>query len=48
MDKSLNIIGGGMAGWKAAWQAANMGIDVTLFEMRPRVKTFAHQTEKLG
>ena len=48
MDKSLHIIGGGMAGCEAAWQAANMGIDVTLFEMRPKVKTFAHQTEKLG
>ena len=48
MNKSLNIIGGGMAGCEAAWQAANMGIDVTLFEMRPKVKTFAHQTEKLG
>ena len=48
MDKTLNIIGGGMAGCEAAWQAANMGIDVTLFEMRPKVKTFAHQTEKLG
>ena len=48
MDKSLNIIGGGMAGCEAAWQAANMGIDVTLYEMRPKVKTFAHQTEKLG
>ena len=45
---SVNIIGGGMAGCEAAWQAANMGIDVTLFEMRPKVKTFAHQTEKLG
>ena len=48
MDKSLNIIGGGMAGCEAAWQAANMGVDVTLYEMRPKVKTFAHQTEKLG
>jgi len=48
MDNSLHIIGGGMAGCEAAWQAANMGIDVTLFEMRPKVKTFAHQTEKLG
>ena len=45
---SLNIIGGGMAGCEAAWQAANMGVKVNLFEMRPRVKTFAHQTEKLG
>ena len=37
-----------MAGCEAAWQAANMGIPVTLYEMRPKVKTFAHQTEKLG
>jgi|TARA_X000001036_G_scaffold105479_1_gene98587 methylenetetrahydrofolate--tRNA-(uracil-5-)-methyltransferase len=48
MDMSLNIIGGGMAGCEAAWQAANMGVKVNLFEMRPKVKTFAHQTEKLG
>ena len=48
MDKSLKIIGGGMAGCEAAWQAANMGVQVTLYEMRPKVKTFAHQTEKLG
>lgn len=48
MDNSLKIIGGGMAGCEAAWQAANMGIQVTLYEMRPKVKTFAHQTEKLG
>ena len=45
---SLNIIGGGMAGCEAAWQAANMGVKVNLFDMRPKVKTFAHQTEKLG
>ena len=45
---SVNIIGGGMAGCEAAWQAANMGVIVNLFEMRPKVKTFAHQTEKLG
>ena len=45
---SLNIIGGGMAGCEAAWQAANMGVQVNLYEMRPKVKTFAHQTEKLG
>ena len=48
MNKTLNIIGGGMAGCEAAWQAANMGVDVILYEMRPKVKTFAHQTDKLG
>ncbi len=33
-----------MAGSEAAWQAANMGVPVTLYEMRPAVETFAHRT----
>ena len=41
---TLHIIGGGMAGTEAAWAAANAGIPVTLHEMRPQVKTFAHRT----
>ena len=48
MDKTLHIIGGGMAGAEAAWQAANMGVDVVIHEMRPKVKTFAHQTGNLA
>lgn len=48
MSHILNIIGGGMAGSEAAWQAANAGIKVTIHEMRPKVKTFAHRTEFLG
>jgi len=48
MDKKLHIIGGGMAGSEAAWQAAELGIEVTLHEMRPKVGTFAHQTGLLG
>ena len=40
----INIIGGGLAGSEAAWQAAEMGVDVSLHEMRPHVKTFAHHT----
>ena len=40
----LHIIGGGMAGSEAAWQAAEMGVPVVLHEMRPQVKTFAHRT----
>jgi methylenetetrahydrofolate--tRNA-(uracil-5-)-methyltransferase len=48
MDKVLNIVGGGMAGSEAAWQAANMGIDVVIHEMRPKVGTFAHQTHNLA
>ncbi len=48
MDKTLHIIGGGMAGSEAAWQAANMGIKVVIHEMRPKVETFAHRTGYLG
>ncbi|OCX67063.1 methylenetetrahydrofolate--tRNA-(uracil(54)-C(5))-methyltransferase (FADH(2)-oxidizing) TrmFO [Thioclava sp. SK-1] len=44
MTHTLNIIGGGMAGSEAAWQAANAGIRVILHEMRPSVETFAHRT----
>ena len=37
-----------MAGAEAAWQAARMGIDVVIHEMRPKVKTFAHRTGMLA
>ncbi len=37
-----------MAGSEAAWQAAELGVDVVLHEMRPGVGTFAHQTGLLG
>jgi len=48
MTKTLHIVGGGMAGSEAAWQAANMGVCVVIHEMRPDVGTFAHQTGLLG
>ncbi|MFZ5963748.1 methylenetetrahydrofolate--tRNA-(uracil(54)-C(5))-methyltransferase (FADH(2)-oxidizing) TrmFO [Thalassococcus sp. BH17M4-6] len=48
MTEELHIVGGGMAGSEAAWQAANMGARVVIHEMRPKVKTFAHRTENLG
>ena len=48
MDNTLHIVGGGMAGSEAAWQAANMGVKVVIHEMRPETGTFAHQTSKLG
>ena len=48
MDKTLHIIGGGMAGSEAAWQAANMGLQVVIHEMRPKVATFAHRTGHLA
>ena len=44
MQQVLNIVGAGMAGSEAAWQAAEMGVDVVLYEMRPKVGTFAHKT----
>ncbi|MBN2741588.1 MAG: FAD-dependent oxidoreductase, partial [Rhodobacteraceae bacterium] len=44
MTQELHIVGGGMAGSEAAWQAANAGVHVVLHEMRPKVETFAHQT----
>ncbi|MGD9918679.1 MAG: methylenetetrahydrofolate--tRNA-(uracil(54)-C(5))-methyltransferase (FADH(2)-oxidizing) TrmFO [Paenirhodobacter sp.] len=42
--ETLHIIGGGMAGSEAAWQAAEAGVPVVLHEMRPKVATFAHRT----
>ena len=47
-DKKLHIIGGGMAGSEAAWQAAEMGVSVILHEMRPVRKTDVHQTDHLA
>lgn len=41
----LLIVGAGLAGSEAAWQAANRGIKVCIAEMRPKVKTDAHLTE---
>lgn len=45
---TLKIIGGGLAGSEAAWQAAERGIQVELVEMRPDVSTGAHITGNLG
>lgn len=44
-NKKIHIIGAGLAGSEAAWQAANMGVPVVLHEMRPTVKTAAHKTD---
>ncbi|MEO0412048.1 MAG: methylenetetrahydrofolate--tRNA-(uracil(54)-C(5))-methyltransferase (FADH(2)-oxidizing) TrmFO [Pseudomonadota bacterium] len=44
----INIVGGGLAGCEAAWQAAQRGVDVTLYEMRPKEQTAAHQTDGLA
>src|SRR4030095_2662746 len=42
------VVGGGLAGVEAAWQAARLGVRVTLYEMRPVRQTPAHRTDKLA
>ena len=42
------IAGGGLAGTEAAWQLAERGVDVVLYEMRPVRTTDAHQTDRLA
>lgn len=46
--KELIVIGGGLSGAEAAYQAAKRGVDVLLYEMRPRQFTEAHKTDLLG
>ena len=48
MDKNLVVIGGGLAGTEAAWQAAETGVQVRLYEMRPEKTTPAHETDRLA
>src|SRR5574341_741226 len=48
MEKTLTIIGGGLAGSEAAWQAAQAGVYVKLYEMRPKTSTGAHLTGNLA
>ena len=44
----ITIIGGGLAGCEAAWQAASLGVPVTLHEMRPVRPTAVHKTDRLA
>jgi methylenetetrahydrofolate--tRNA-(uracil-5-)-methyltransferase len=46
--KEINVIGGGLAGVEAAWQAAQTGAKVKLYEMRPVQNTPAHRTDQLA
>src|SRR5207245_10596418 len=48
MREDIVIIGGGLAGSEAAWQAANRDAKVTLYEMRPKEQTAAHKTGYLA
>ena len=45
---SIRIIGGGLAGCEAAWQAARRGVRVVLHEMRPSRATAVHKTDRLA
>jgi methylenetetrahydrofolate--tRNA-(uracil-5-)-methyltransferase len=47
-EREVQVIGGGLAGSEAAWQAARMGVRVVLHEMRPDHATAAHQTGTLA
>ncbi len=44
----LTVLGGGLAGCEAAWQAAERGVTVALYEMRPARPTAAHKTDQLA
>jgi methylenetetrahydrofolate--tRNA-(uracil-5-)-methyltransferase len=44
----VTVVGGGFAGCEAAWAAANRGVKVRLYEMRPQTQTPAHVTDYLA
>src|SRR5262245_52381320 len=44
----IRIVGGGLAGCEAAWQAASRGLQVRLHEMRPVRPTAVHKTDRLA
>src|SRR6187455_3529914 len=46
--RRVTIIGGGLAGSEAAWQAASRGVQVVLHEMRPVTPTAVHKTDRLA
>ncbi|MGH7406563.1 MAG: FAD-dependent oxidoreductase, partial [Candidatus Methylomirabilales bacterium] len=48
MPSVVTVIGGGLSGAEAAWQAAEAGAEVLLYEMRPAVPTPAHKTSHLA
>ena len=45
MEKTLKVYGAGLAGCEAAWQAANRGVKVELYEMKPQKYTPAHHSQ---
>lgn len=47
-DQKVTVIGAGLAGSEATWQLAKRGIQVNLYEMRPKTQTPAHHTDKFA
>ena len=47
-NKKIKIIGAGLAGCEAAWQAARLGVEVELYEMKPKKQTPAHHSDKFA
>lgn len=47
-DSKVTVVGGGLAGCEAAWQVAQRGVPVRLYEMRPHKMTPAHTSDKLA
>lgn len=47
-ERRVTIVGGGLAGSEAAWQAARLGLSVDLYEMRPVRETPVHRTDQLA
>src|ERR671922_2979420 len=45
---TVHVVGGGLAGSEAAWQAAGLGVRVVLHEMRPSRATAVHKTDRLA
>ncbi len=48
MTRAIRVVGGGLAGCEAAWQAAACGVRVALYEMRPARSTPVHKTDRLA
>ena len=48
MEKKIIVIGAGLAGSEAAWQLAKRGVNVDLYEMRPKKMTPAHKTQNFA
>ena len=47
-SKKIKVIGAGLAGCEAAWQAVKQGVEVDLYEMKPKIHTPAHHSDKFA